>query len=130
MARIAQEAIEYEIKRFLRPDWRRFWKPGRENDPLYKLYESVERKFDPNQPRVPNGQPDGGQWTNSDGGTAAEPLPSTNGRISRQVALDCDLMHRQDLFICRAVRLRACYEQAYLRLTNCQVGRPIPPLNF
>lgn len=47
MVRIADEAIEYQIRRFLRPDWRRFWKPGHENDPLYKLYESAERKFDP-----------------------------------------------------------------------------------
>jgi hypothetical protein len=42
MAGIKQEAIEHELKRFmrpdahryLRPDWRRFWKPGHENDPL------------------------------------------------------------------------------------------------
>lgn len=45
MARIAEEAILHEIKRSLRPDWRRFWKTGHENDRLYKLYERAERKF-------------------------------------------------------------------------------------
>jgi hypothetical protein len=53
-----------------------------------------------------------------------------NKRLPEQVAGYCETMHRKDLFICRAVRLRACYEQAYLRVSNCQVGRPIPDLNF
>jgi hypothetical protein len=72
MVRIADEAIEYQIRRFLRPDWRRFWKPGHENDPLYKLYESAERKFDPEQPRVPRGQSEGGQWTSGDAQLASD----------------------------------------------------------
>ena len=70
MGVIKPEAIEHEIKRFMRPDWRRYWKPGHENDPLYRLYESVERKFDPDQPRVEAGNPDGGQWTSGDGGSS------------------------------------------------------------
>lgn len=74
MARIAEQAILHEIKRSLRPDWRRFWKAGHENDRLYKLYERAERKFDPNQPRVPKGQPEGGQWT-SDGEGDSQPVP-------------------------------------------------------
>jgi hypothetical protein len=85
MARIAQEAIEYEIKRSLRPDWRRFWKPGHENDPLYKLYESVERKFDPNQARVPKGQPEGGQWASD--GTSDAPAPEQNGTADVQTII-------------------------------------------
>jgi hypothetical protein len=135
MARIKPDALAREISRFVRPDWRRFWKPGHERDPLYRLYESIERKFDPNQPRVPKGEANGGQWTREGAASPAASAAATlsdvrQAWISRQVALDCDKMHRQDMFICRAVRLRACYEQAYLRLSNCQAGRPIPPLNF
>lgn len=34
-----------DAHRFLRPDWRRFWSPERQNDPLYRYYDSVERKY-------------------------------------------------------------------------------------
>jgi hypothetical protein len=51
--------------RFVRPDWRRFVKPGSE---LWTLCESIERKYSPDQPRVPAGSSDGGQWT-GDGGS-------------------------------------------------------------
>ena len=34
-----------------------------------------ERKFDPNQPRVPRGHPDGGQWTDGPGSTGAQENP-------------------------------------------------------
>ena len=38
--------------RFVRPDWRRFVKPGSDAWVLYELYE---RKFNPEQSRVPAG---------------------------------------------------------------------------
>lgn len=138
MAQTRQEARDYELRRWMRPDWRSWWKPGCESDPLYTEFERVERKFSPEQPRVPAGVSEGGRWTNGSDGVGAGTRPSTSvsrpsgqdGRIPRQIALDCEMMHRQDLFICRSVRMRTCYEQAYLRLSNCQNGRPIPPLNF
>jgi hypothetical protein len=42
---------------------------------LCSLREALEAKagFNPSQPRVPAGSPDGGQWTEADGGT--DPLP-------------------------------------------------------
>jgi hypothetical protein len=45
MVQIRRAAIDYEIKRFMRPDWRRFMRPGHGNDPLYRLYERIERKY-------------------------------------------------------------------------------------
>ncbi|MGH7092597.1 MAG: hypothetical protein ACREFB_03570, partial [Stellaceae bacterium] len=71
MTEVKQVALDYELKRwmrpdaqrFLRPDWRRFWKPGHESDPLYRHYESIERKYSSDQPRVPAGSSEGGQWT-------------------------------------------------------------------
>ena len=138
MPQIRQDYLDHELRCWMRPDWRKFWRPGYESDPLYKEFERIERKFSPEQPRVPAGVSEGGRWTSSTGGAGSatrfapsEDRPGTaNGRISRQVVLDCDAMHRQDLFVCRAVQMRTCYEQAYLRLSNCQNGRPIPPLNF
>ena len=35
---------------------------------LKELARAVETKYDPNQPRVPAGNPDGGQWTDAGGG--------------------------------------------------------------
>ena len=38
---------------------------GQENDLLYRHFERFERKYSPDQPRVPQGSPNGGQWTNN-----------------------------------------------------------------
>ena len=149
MATIAQEAIDYQIKRFLRPDWRRFWKPGHENDPLYKLYESAERKFDPNQPRVPRGEPGGGQWTSRDGssdqiatraaadnndqeGSDASTTDTTDNQLGGLKTADraavCLEQYRLDSFICQAVRTASCWRQAGFRLGQCMAGGYVPPI--
>lgn len=44
---------------FVRPDWRRFV-PCDQDDHPFALYEN---KYRPNQPRVPAGSREGGQWT-------------------------------------------------------------------
>ena len=67
MPYIHPAALEYEFKRwmrpdahrFIRPDWRRFVKPGSK---LETLYESIERKYNPNEPRD-----DHGRWTDESG---------------------------------------------------------------
>jgi hypothetical protein len=148
MAKVAEEAILYQIKRSLRPDWRRFWKPGHENDPLYKLYESAERKFDANQPRVPKGEPEGGQWT-SDGGsdqTTGSAAAGTNDQQTSDVsttadtdnqlgglktadrATGCLAQYKLDVDICRIVRTASCWRQAGFRLGQCMAGGYIPPI--
>src|SRR5574340_220195 len=71
MAQTRQEYLDEQARRCMRPDWRRWWKPGHENDPLYKEFERVERKFRPDQPRVPRGNPDGGQWANEGNSASA-----------------------------------------------------------
>ena len=45
---------------FVRPDWRRYVAPGSDAAAVFELYE---RKYRPDQPRVPDGSPEGGQWT-------------------------------------------------------------------
>ncbi len=49
-----------DAHRFIRPDWRRFVNAGSE---LEALVEDIERKYRSDQPRVPAGSPEGGQWT-------------------------------------------------------------------
>jgi hypothetical protein len=69
MAQIKAEFLERELKRwrrpdarnFVRPDWRRYVVPGSD---AWALYEVHETKFNPEQPRVPGGSREGGQWTN------------------------------------------------------------------
>ena len=62
-----------DAHRFVRPDWRRHVRPGFERDHPFALYE---QKYDPNQPRVPAGDPAGGQWTSdsSSGGLPTRQL--------------------------------------------------------
>ncbi|HSS99963.1 MAG TPA: hypothetical protein VLK33_23170, partial [Terriglobales bacterium] len=87
MARIHPLSLEHErnrfmrpdAQRFLRPDWQRFFSASHKDDPLYRLYEHIERKYSPDQPRVPRGNPGGGQWTGDSNG---------NGRTDPRVVSD------------------------------------------
>lgn len=63
-----------DAHRWIRPDAARFLKPG--TDPA-SVYPALERKYSPNQPRVPAGNPDGGQWTDGDGSSGASVPNST-----------------------------------------------------
>ena len=128
MAPINQATLDNELRHWMRPDWRRYWKPGHENDPLYRLYESAERKYSPDQLRVPAGSQEGGQWTSEGGGGSREAVsnvtsprepgkPATQiaGRISPQRRAECEEQLRQDTFICNTVRTARCWAQANFR---------------
>ena len=70
-SRFAHEAMRGmrpDAHRFIRPDWRRFVRPGCEGEAPFDFYECFERKYSPDQPRVPAGNSDGGQWTSEGGG--------------------------------------------------------------
>ncbi len=56
--------------RWVRPDARRFISPGGD---LAEAFPALAHKYNPDQPRVPAGSPDGGQWTDGSGG-AAKPM--------------------------------------------------------
>lgn len=69
-----QRWMRPDAQRWIRPDAARFLNP--DTDPS-SIYPVLECKFSPSQPRVPAGNPDGGQWTDGDGsGTAriAKPM--------------------------------------------------------
>jgi hypothetical protein len=64
--------LRHDAHRFLRHDWQRFVKPGAALPwPLAAIVEA-KANFDPNQPRVPAGNSDGGQWTNDSNETDGE----------------------------------------------------------
>ena len=77
--------LEHQLKRwmapdahrFIRPDWRRFVQPGSD---LWSVYELYERKYRPDQPRVPDGSPEGGQWTSEGAASGRQQSPSTSDR--------------------------------------------------
>lgn len=112
-----------------------------------RLRHVLECRYDPNQPRVPAGSPNGGRWTSDGGGGSngayrnrevapqAERLKVDDraGRITlaaRRKIDECALQYERDLFHCRLVALRSCYAQAKVRQVACENGYPIPPLNY
>jgi hypothetical protein len=97
---------------------------------IHSLFTVME-KYDPDQPRIPAGNPDGGQWT----GEGAQPTGQIGAtpiarRISPELLAECEEQYERDLVVCRMVGLSSCYQQALLRRSNCERGLHIPPLNF
>jgi len=84
--------LDHQRKRWMRPDAERWQQPNRR---LWNCPDAPDRKFDPNQPRVPAGHPDGGQWT--DGGESSRAGANENvgaaselvERISAQIIWIC-----------------------------------------
>lgn len=112
-----------------------------------RLTSTLERRYDPRQPRVPAGSPNGGRWASgsSEGGGSAnrsqEVAPQSErlkvderaGRISlaaRRTLAECKEQYDRDIFHCKVVGLRSCYSQAAVRWIACEKGHPIPPLNY
>jgi hypothetical protein len=56
-----------DAHRWVRPDAHRFTVPG---SVLADVFPALARKYNPDQPRVPAGNSDGGQWTDGSGGVA------------------------------------------------------------
>jgi hypothetical protein len=63
MAKIHPAFVEYQRKRFMRPDAARYLLRGSRPHGRLSGTPFGEFKFNPDQPRVPAGNPDGGQWT-------------------------------------------------------------------
>jgi hypothetical protein len=90
------------------------------------------KNFNPNQPRIPRGLSDGGQWTIA-GGEALNQEPTVRiaaRRISPAREAECEEQYSRDIFQCRMVGLPECYAQAALRYSNCLQGLQLPPLNY
>jgi hypothetical protein len=61
LAHQRQRFMRHDAHRFVRPDWERYVAPA--FVPFYRAQFEGKANFNPNQPRVPAGNPDGGQWT-------------------------------------------------------------------
>jgi hypothetical protein len=111
--------------RFVRPDWQRFVRPGYEHEFPFELYE---RKYSPDQPRVPAGNPDGGQWTSGVGSETAGQGTQIAARVSPEREAECELQYREDRNICRIMGTESCWAQAAFRYSQCLIGGYIPRL--
>jgi hypothetical protein len=118
-----------ELRR-LRPAyyWQRFGLPA--------WQRRLAAKYDPDQPRVPAGNSDGGRWTSGESSEGASSSPLTSfaaaSRRGRSPAY-CMAQYAIDGLTCNSVEpalRRSCWKQAAERLGNCLAGRPIPPLIF
>jgi hypothetical protein len=84
---------------------------------LQALREAVKANFDPNQPRVPAGNPDGGQWT--DGGGTGGRLPRGSGTL-----LDVGDSPSERVRLAQARRGRG--GSGRIQLGNGQFAEPTP----
>lgn len=104
---------------------------------LARLAFAVGAKFNPNQPRVPAGSSDGGQWTGTGGGgpaanerTVGQPDVNQPRLAASDRQAECEAQYDRDVFQCRMVGSPPCYAQAMLRWIACDKGHTIPPLNY
>ena len=79
------------------------------------------RKYSPDQPRVPAGNPDGGQWTS--GGSSGE---TQDGWIDTALLETCENQLNLDGLICTRLKSSSCWAQATFRYSACLRGDPIP----
>jgi hypothetical protein len=86
LAHERQRFMRPDAHRFIRSDWRRFVTPGSE---LAADYERIERKYRPDQARVPAGSREGGQWTDGDGSADAASGSSDRVRTAGSVIPIC-----------------------------------------
>lgn len=78
-------------------------------------------KYSPDQPRVPAGNPAGGQWTRT----------RVAGKWNERNRQDCEVQYETDMFQCKfIVSWRACQSQAMVRLVACMKGDPLPSFNY
>ena len=87
--------------------------------------QCILRKYNPNQPRVPRGRPEGGQWTDGSAGAdrtqvAGKYDPARSELCEAQLALDEDL--------CRMSASPLCWSSAMNRFAACMKNNFVPKL--
>lgn len=85
------------------------------------------RKYRPDQPRVPAGNPTGGQWTRD--GTAIENI-HVAGKYDPARADLCDAQLLLDEELCRMARSSRCWSLSMDRHAACMKGNFVPKLRF
>lgn len=85
--------------------------------------QSVLRKYRPDQPRVPAGQPTGGQWTDDISVHVA-------GKYDPARAEICDAQLLLDEELCRMAKSALCWSLSMDRHAACMKNNFIPKLRF
>ena len=83
LAREQKYWMRHDAHKFIRPDWRRFVKPGSETAAVFEVYE---QKYRPDQARVPSGSRDGGQWVDEGGAVNPRATGQTEGPYESPLA--------------------------------------------
>jgi hypothetical protein len=82
---------------WIRPDFARFLRPG--TDPA-EVFPELDRKYSPNQPRIPAGQPGGGRWTDgsdvSNGLAVAAPGGTDPAAVASDTAVGAPLAFQDE----------------------------------
>ena len=91
---------------------------------------SFLRKYRPDQPRVPAGNPDGGQWTDD----LVSQVPSARIQVAGKWDLsreaECNEQLRLDEELCRAAGSRTCWSLTQPRWAACMKNDYVPTLRF
>jgi hypothetical protein len=104
----------------------------------------LKAKYDPNQPRIPAGQPGGGRWRDGDGSTEAFGLARdvaqvdervlAQARVPREREERCKDQYDADFRLCARIRppprQLLCREQAGFRYAACLRNDVIPPFPY
>jgi hypothetical protein len=85
--------------------------------------EIALKNFDPNQPRWPGGQSNGGQWRPAGGDVA-----QTEGIYDPTRMPKCLTQQALDHELCRMAKSAKCWMSADIRFNNCMKNVYIPPL--
>lgn len=86
----------------------------------------ILRKYRSDQPRVPAGNSDGGQWTDDHSGGHSR----VAGKYDPKRAAICDLQYDKDIELCRMVQSGLCYQMASERRAACMKNNFLPNLIF
>lgn len=89
--------------------------------------QSLLSKYRPDQPRVPAGNPDGGQWTF---GEANVESIHVAGRYDPARAELCDAQLQLDEELCRMAGSAKCWSLSMDRHAACMKGNFVPKLRF
>jgi hypothetical protein len=102
-----------------------------------QLHRTIQAKFNLDQPRVPEGSPGGGQWTNGGDSESLQERPLATFAAARRRGNSeafCETQFKLDTLHCNSViptwRAAVCHRQAMERYANCLSGRQIPPLSY
>ena len=88
---------------------------------------ALVQKYRPDQPRVPAGVRQGGQWSDSSNSSARVAMAR---RLTPELDQECEEQLAKDTFECTMAGSRPCHAQAAVRYSACRTGKYIPRLNY